>query len=93
VSVAGEILTIEYRAEALVQHRVAFETTGRGVREVSVATSFPHRYPSPQPFLPPMDETEWHPARRLAPYRPRRPRGRDAPQTSFFSDDEEATTK
>jgi putative transposase len=91
VWVAGEILTIEYRAEALVQYQVAFEADGRSVREVGESNSFPHRYPSPQPFLPPMDETEWHPARRLAPYRPRRKRERDAPQAPLFSGDAKVT--
>ena len=89
---AGETLTIEYRAEALVQYRVAFEPDGRGVRNVGEASPFPHRFLSPQPFLPPMEEMEWHPARRLAPYRPRRTRGRDAPQASLFSGDEETAT-
>jgi hypothetical protein len=67
-------LTIEYRAEALVQYRVALESNGRQLRDVGEPTLFPHRYPSPQPFLPALDQVAWHPASRLAPYRSRRQR-------------------
>jgi transposase len=74
VWVAGETLTIECRTEALVQYPVVLENDGHGVREVGEPNLFPHRYPSPQPFLAPLDQVTWHPARRLAPYRPRRPR-------------------
>ncbi|MBA3414404.1 MAG: helix-turn-helix domain-containing protein [Chloroflexia bacterium] len=92
VWVAGETLTIEYRAEALIQYRVALEPDGRRLREVSEPTALPHRHPSPQPFLPPLEETAWHPARRLAPYRPHRKRERDAPQEPLFADAAEAST-
>ena len=34
----------------------------------------PTGHASPQPFLASLAEIEWHPAQRLAPYRPRRPR-------------------
>jgi len=92
VWIAGETLTIEYRAEALVQYRVAFEPDRRGLREVDEPTAFPHRHPSPQPFLAPLDETAWHPARRLAPYCPRRKRAQEVPQEPLFADDAEAST-
>jgi len=91
VWVAGETLTIEYRAEALIQYQVAVETSGRGLREVGEPTFFPHRFPSPQPFLPPLDETAWHPTRRLAPYRPRRTCEREAQQEPLFAGDAEAS--
>ena len=84
-------MTIEYRAEALVQYRVAFKLDGRGLREVDEPTAFPHRHPSPQPFLAPLAETAWHPARRLAPYRPRRKRAQEIPQEPLFADDAEAS--
>jgi putative transposase len=74
VWVAGETLTIECRTEALVQYPVATEADGRRIRDVGAPTLLPHRYPSAQPFLPSLAETEWHPARQLAPYRPRRPK-------------------
>jgi transposase-like protein len=92
VWIAGETLTIESRAEALIQYRVAFESDGRGVREVDEPTPFPHRHPSPQPFLTPLEETAWHPARRLAPYRPRRKRAQDVPQEPLFADDTAVST-
>jgi transposase len=74
VWMAGETLTIESRAEALIQYRVSLEPDGRRLREVAEPTPLPHGHPSPQPFLAPLDETAWHPARKLAPYRPRRER-------------------
>ena len=84
------IRTERHGAEALIQYRVAFEPDGRGLREVAEPTAFPHRHPSPQPFLSSLDETAWHPARRLAPYRPRRKR-EQAPQEPLFPDDVEAS--
>lgn len=74
VWVAGETLTIEYRTEALVQYPVTVESDGRRIREVGEPNLFPHRYPSAQPFLAPLDQVTWHPVQRLAPYRPRRAR-------------------
>jgi transposase len=91
VWMAGETLTIEYRAEALVHYRVALEPDGHRLREVADPTPVPHRHPSPQPFLAPLDETTWHPARKLAPYRPRRKRERDVPQEPLFAADVEAS--
>jgi len=92
VWMAGETLTIESRAEALIQYRVALEPDGRRLREVADPTPLPHRYPSPQPFLAPLDETPWRPARKLAPYRQRRKRSPDAPQEPLFTDNAETAT-
>ncbi len=92
VWMAGETLTIESRAEALIRYRVALEPDGRRLREVADPTPLPHRHPSPQPFLAPLDETTWHPARRLAPYRPRRKCERTVPQEPLFADDPEAAS-
>jgi transposase len=92
VWMTGEMLTIESRAEALIQYRVALEPDGRQLREVADPTPLPHGHPSPQPFLAPLDETPWHPARRLAPYRPRRRRAADAPQVPLFTDPVDAAT-
>jgi len=92
VWMAGETLTIEFRAEALIQYRVAFEPDGRRLREVDDPTPLPHRHPSPQPFLATLDETTWHPARRLAPYRPRRTQPPGSAQESLFSEDAETAT-
>ncbi len=83
---------IAYRAEALMQYRVALEPNGRGLREVEEPTAFPHRHPSAQPFLAPLDETRWYPARRLMPYRPRRERTPNRPQEPLFAADAEAST-
>jgi transposase len=89
VWMAGETLTIEFRAEALIQYRVGFEPGGRRLREVDDPMPLPHRHPSPQPFLAPLDETPWQPARRLAPYRPRRARPSGSAQESLFGEDAE----
>ena len=53
---------------------VALDPDGRHLREVDEPQFFANRHRSPQPFLAPLDESAWHPARRLAPYRPRRQR-------------------
>jgi hypothetical protein len=82
---AGETLTIEFRAEALIQYRVALEPDGHRLREVADPTPLPHGHPSPQPFLVPLDETTWRPARKLAPYRPRRKRKWEIPQSRSLS--------
>jgi hypothetical protein len=74
VWVWDETLTIEHAAETLAQYHVAIEADGRRLREVTAPRFFPTGHASPQPFLAPLAETEWHPAQRLAPYRPRRPR-------------------
>ena len=74
VWVDGETLTLEYHTETLVQYRVAVAADGRQVQEVADPRFFPTGHASPQPFLAPLDETEWRPAQRLTPYRPRRTR-------------------
>src|SRR5687767_12422814 len=82
VWVDGETLTLEYATTTLAQYRVTIETDGHGLREVTEPRFFATGYASPQPFLAPLDETAWHPAQRVAPYRPRRPRieaGRQTP--------------
>ena len=89
VWVAGETLSIEYRAATLVQYRVTFESGGRQIREISEPTLFPHSHPSPQPFLIALDQTEWHPVRRLAPYRPRRTRDDVLRQERLFAPKED----
>lgn len=74
VWVWDETLTIEHAAATLAQYRVAVEADGRRLREVADPRFFPTSHGSPQPFLAPLEETAWHPAQRLAPYRPRRTR-------------------
>jgi len=74
VWVWDETLTIEHASETLAQYRVIYESDGRRLREVAEPRFFPTGHASPQPFLAGMAEVEWHPAQRLAPYRPRRPR-------------------
>jgi len=80
----GETLTVEYATEALAQYRVAYESDGRRLRKVDEPRLFPTRYPSPQPFLPPLDEITWYPAQRLVPYRLRRTHSGEGLQTPLF---------
>jgi hypothetical protein len=67
-------LTIEHAAETLAQYRVAVEADGRRLREAADPRFYPTSHGSPQPFLVPLEATEWYPAQRLVPYRPRRMR-------------------
>jgi hypothetical protein len=90
VWVDGETLTVAYASEALAQYRVAFEPDGRHLRRVDEPRLFPTRYPSPQPFLPALDDTAWHLACRLAPYRPRRRRGNGGHQNPLFAAERDA---
>jgi transposase len=85
VWVHGETLTVEYATETLAQYRVALESDGRRLREVTDPRFFATAHDSPQPFLAPLEETTWHPARRLAPYRPRRRRAEDDAQAPLFT--------
>ncbi len=90
VWVAGETLTVEYATEALAQYQVAYEADALRIREVSEVRLFPTRFPAPQPFLPPLEELDWRPAQRLAPYRPRRKRGGGGHQARLFREESEA---
>ena len=74
VWVRDETLTIEYATETLAQYRVQYEADGRRLQEVTEPRLFATDHASPQPFLAPLETVEWHPAQRLAPYRPRRTR-------------------
>ena len=80
----GETVTVEYATEALAQYRISDEPDGRRFRAVDRPRLFPTRYPSPQPFLAPLDAVEWHPAQRLAPYRRRRARTGEGQQERLF---------
>jgi hypothetical protein len=80
-------VTIEYAADTLAQYPVTVEADGHRLRDVGEPHLFPHRHPSPQPFLPRLEEMEWHPARRLAPYRSRRSRVAEGRQEPLFSDE------
>jgi hypothetical protein len=80
VWLAGDTLTLEYDALALAQYRVAYERNGHHLREVTDPQRFPSPFASPQPFLPMLEAVTWEPARRLAPYRPRRHRPDEAEQ-------------
>jgi putative transposase len=68
----NETLTIEYETAALAQYRVVLEADGHRVQAVDEPRFFATGHASPQPFLAPLEEVEWHPAQRLLPYRPRR---------------------
>jgi transposase len=93
VWVWDETLTIEHAAETLAQYCVTVEADGRRLREVADPRFFPTSHVSPQPFLAPLDETEWHPAQRLAPYRLRRKRADGAQQVPLLEPDREASAR
>ena len=82
-------LTVAYGVETLAQYRVTLEDDGRSLREVSDPRLYATGHESLQPFLPGLDETEWHPARRLVLYRPRRQRTSTGDQGLLFSSEQE----
>ena len=55
----------EYGTDALAQYQVAYEPDERHIRRVTEVQLFETRYPSPQPYLDGLAETEWHAALRL----------------------------
>jgi putative transposase len=89
VWVWDETLTIEHAAETLAQYRVTVEPDGRRLRAVTDPRFFATGHASPQPFLAPLDETAWHPAQRLTPYRWRRTRGAVARQARLLEPEQE----
>jgi putative transposase len=90
VWITGESLTLAYETETLAQYRVALAAEGRRLRDVTEPRFFPTDHGSPQPFLPLVEEVDWEPARRLPPYRARRPRGVAGRQERLFDGSEEA---
>ena len=70
---------------------MALEADGHGLRAVEDPRFFATGHASPQPFLPPLEEVEWHPAQRLAPYRPRRKRTDARRQAPLPEPDREAS--
>ncbi len=90
VWLCGETLTIEYATEALAQYRVSLEEDEQRIRDASEARLFVTGHASPQPFLSSLDEVVWHPAQRLAPYRPRRRRDGEGKQEPLFTVEDEA---
>ncbi len=90
VWVWDETLTIEYASDTLVQYRVAFEADGHRLCEVGEPRLYATEHASPQPFLPPLDETEWRPAQRLSPYCTRRKRADAGRQERLFGEEGEA---
>jgi putative transposase len=92
VWVWDETLTIEYAAETLAQYRVAVEVDGRRLRDVADPRFFPTRHASPQPFLAPLEATQWLPAQRLALYWPRRKRVAAEQQALLLERDRETAS-
>lgn len=90
VWVDGETLTLEYETETLARYRVVLEADGHELRAVEEPRFFATGHASPQPFLPPLEETEWQPAQRLAPYRPRRRRRCEGTQERLFASETRA---
>jgi len=74
VWVDGETLTLEYATDTLAQYHATAEADGRRLKEVDGPRLYETEHASPQPFLPELAQLDWRPARRLAPYRPRRQR-------------------
>lgn len=68
-----QTLTLEYATDTLAQYHVVTTADGRSLRAVTEPRLFPTRYPSPQPFLPPLDTLTWDPAQPLGPSSRRRP--------------------
>ena len=91
--VDGETLTVEYASETLVRYQVAYEPDGRQFREVGEPRVFPTRYASPQPFLVPLEDVAWYPARRLAPYRQSRKRAAEEHQEPLFPSEAAAVAR
>ena len=75
-----------------VGHRVATEADGRGLKEVDEPRLYATSHASPQPFLPELAGLDWHPAQRLAPYRPRRPRRNEGKQERLVVPEPDAAT-
>jgi transposase len=80
VWVWDKTVTVEYASTTLAQYQVAFEADGHRLREVGEPRLYATDHASPQPFLSPLDELDWRPVQRLAPYRLRRKRGDAARQ-------------
>jgi putative transposase len=91
VWVWDELLTIEYAAETLAQYPIAEEADGRHLRAVGELRLYTTSHASPQPFLPPLTETAWHPAQRLSPYRPHRKRAAVGQQARLFPEQQDAS--
>jgi putative transposase len=89
VWVFGNDLTVEYAADTLAQYRVAHAQDGRAIREVTEPRLFESRYPSPQPFLAPLETVVWRPAMRLPRYAARSRRAPSAVQIRLFTFDDE----
>lgn len=92
VWVNGETLTLEYETETLAHYRVALEANGRGLKEVAEPRFFATDHGSPQPFLPEVDDVEWEPAQRLAPYRARHGHAAASRQEHLFDLEEDDVT-
>jgi len=88
----GETLTVEYATDTLAQYRVVLEADGRRLKEVDEPRLYATAHASPQSFLAPLEETAWHPARRRAPYRPRRQRRGKGHQQRLVVPDPDAAT-
>jgi putative transposase len=80
----GETLTIEHAMDTLAQYRVSYEVDRHHLREVSEPRLYATLARPPQPFLPFLEASPWHPAQRLTPYRPRHQRAALGDQTPLF---------
>lgn len=67
VWVWDETATVAYASTTLAQARVAVEADGHRLRQVGEPRLYTTDHASSQPFLAPVEDTEWHPAQRLAP--------------------------
>ena len=92
VWVWDETVTVADAAETLAEDPVTVEAAGQRRRDVGEPRLSATGHASPPPFLSPLDAVAWHPARRLAPARPRRPRAGAGPQARRFDPDPDART-
>jgi putative transposase len=89
VWVFGNELTIEHATDTLAQYRLVGGQDGRSIREVLEPRLLETRYPSPQPFLPPLGTVSWQPAIRLTRHAPRPRRVAIADQPALFVVDDD----
>ena len=87
-----ETLTVEYATDTLARYHVGYEADGRRLPEVDEPRLYATGYASAQPFLPELADVEWHPAQRLAPYRPRRKRRGGGTQERLLAPETDAAT-
>jgi hypothetical protein len=88
----GENLTVHFAEEPLAQHKVAYASAGKRLRQITEPRLFETPFQSPQMFLREQGLDDWHLVLKLPEYAPRRRRGNLAVQPPLFDLDTQATT-